>query len=216
MSKLFDAVAVLSLSLLLSSGGMAGYLYFNGRLTSERIEQIAAILRGETLGAPVPASQPAASQPTSQPAAEESHAPTADELHAARRHEYLESLRLERARRDLEAQQRLVQHALQKLISEQEAFSQSKEEYESQRDAAQKTAQDEGFAKELEYVTGLSPKLAKEHILRSWQKEPADTVRLFLRIDAGRGKRILEQFKSPDELKVMHELLERVRTAGSR
>jgi hypothetical protein len=217
VARIYDALAIIALSTLLSTSGLAAYLFSVGRLNVERLETIAAVLRGESLVAPGAAEAAAAPPPpSSQPAlAQAEGAPTAEELREARRRGHIESLRLERARRDLEAQQRLLQLAMQQLIAEQESFTLQKSDFEQQRERLLKAELDEGFAKELEYVSGLPPKLAKEHILRSWEKHPVDAVRLFMRIDAGRGKRILEQFKSPAELRIMHELLERVRLSGA-
>jgi hypothetical protein len=63
----------------------------------------------------------------------------------------------------------------------------------------------------VEYVAGLAPAQAKEHVLRLWKKQPADAVRLFMQLDVGRGKRILAQFKTPEELETMSQLLEQLR-----
>ena len=52
---------------------------------------------------------------------------------------------------------------------------------------------------------------AKEHIVRTWEKNKADVVRLFMAIPSRKGKRIMAELKSPKELELLHELLEQLR-----
>ena len=79
------------------------------------------------------------------------------------------------------------------------------------REKLQEEALDEGFKRELEYVGKLSPKQAKEHITRTWKKHPIDAVRLFMKLNTSKGKAVLEQFRTPEEIEIMHELLEQIR-----
>src|SRR5262245_7497245 len=108
---------------------MAGYLALSGRITKESGEQIVRPLRGESI-TPPPASQPAASQPVEE---EEPRARSADEIKAQRQHEHLQNLRLERARRDVDARVALLKQAQQSLIQEEETFESKKQQWESQR-----------------------------------------------------------------------------------
>ncbi len=212
MSKLYNLLAIFAISSLLASTGVLGYLVGAGKLSPLRAELIARVLRGELDAPPPPASQPAASQPAEE---EPRRARTADEVREMRRMEHLESLRLERARRDLAAQKELLDQALAHLVSEQEGLVKQRDEFEARRKRLAEADKDVGFQRELQYIAGLQPKQAKEHLLRSWAKQPADAVRLMMKLDVSKGKRILEQFKTPQEIETMHELLEQVRRQDS-
>ncbi len=208
--KIFNAVAALSLAIVLAGGGLAGYMYGTGRLDAERIDTIAAALRGEfDAGQEQVEETPPAEETPAEPTAR-----SADEVANLRRQEHLESLRLERAARDVAAQRQLLDQALQHVVHEQELLTDDRQRFAAARSRTFDVAEDLGFQKELEIVTTLPPKQAKEHILRVWKSQPADAVRLLVEMDASRTRRIFEQFKSEDELVIQTELLERIRTRG--
>jgi hypothetical protein len=214
VTKLFNAISALALATLLAGGGFVGYLFGTGRLNAHRLEAVAGVLRGEFDNGPRAADAVANITPTSAPA-QEPPVSTEEELRSARQRQRLELLATERAVRDLEAQRRLLDQVLQHVVQEQERLAIEKKEFAQQREKVKATARDEGFQKELDLVSGLQPRQAKEHILRLWQKRPADAVRLLSAMDDTRAKRILEQFKTPDELQTQTDLLEQIRLQGT-
>ncbi len=214
LGKIYNLVAPLAVALVLAAGSFVGFLFGSGRLTATRLERIAQVLRGELDATPPPAAPTSA--PAEPAAGSGARVRPAEEVRAARRRDHLESLRIERAKADLEAQRQLLDQALQRVVTEQERLAEQKARLaEEQKPKAAPTGPDVGFEKELEYVSGLNPRQAKEHVLRVWRKHPADAVRLFAALDVSRGRRILEQFKSPEELQIVSDLLERVRLQRS-
>lgn len=213
MAKIYNLLAMCSIATLLATGGFAGFLFGTGRLNAGRIEKLAALLRGE-LDTPLGA---AASQPTSTsaPAAPQRHGASADETRRQMVQEQLHRATLERAASDIAARQGLLNQAMQSLIKTQEDFEKSKAAWLAQQRKLSDAARDEGFKRELQYVEKLNPKLAKEHVLRTWKEQKADAVRLFAALAPAKGQRILEQFTSPDEINIMHELLEQLRLSGA-
>ncbi len=214
LTKLFNAIGAIALATLLAGGGFVGYLFGTGRLSMQRLEAIAGVLRGEFDDRSPPTDAVAVAAPTSAPV-QEPPVSTAEELQSVRKRERLELLATERAVRDLEAQRRLLDQVLQHVVQEQERLSIEKKEFAQQREKIKTAAEDEGFQKELELVSGLQPRQAKEHILRLWQKQPADAVRLLSAMDETRAKRILEQFKTAEELQTQTDLLEQIRLQGT-
>ena len=214
MTKLLNAIGALALATLLAGGGFVGYLFGTDRLSAQRLEAMAGVLRGEFDNTASPTDLVTAAAPTSAPV-QEPPVSTEAELQRARKNERLELLATERAVRDLEAQRRLLDQLLQHVVQEQERLSIEKKEFAEQREKIQAASRDEGFQKELDLVSGLQPRQAKEHILRLWQKQPADAVRLLAAMDETRAKRILEQLKTPDELRTQTDLLEQIRLQGT-
>lgn len=214
MSKIYDVLAVLSVSTVLALVGVVGVMYGQGRLDSENVSKIADILRGQDAAA---TSQPAASQPAeagAEPKETGAAGPTSrstDELREQRKAERLRRAALERATEDLLAQKRLIDQALQELITREEALEAEKSAWTEQQKKLREEVQDEGFERELQFVSKLAPKQAKEHVLRIWKKSPADAVRLFNALKVSTGQQILAQFKSAEELDILHELLEQIR-----
>jgi hypothetical protein len=208
IGKLYNALAVVAIATLLSAGGLLGFLCGTGRLSAGRLERIAAVLRGE-LDAVDP-KQP--SEPAAASAAIEGGAGSTGALaQRGRRADYLRGLAIERARRDVQARQQLLDQALHELLSNQETLASEKQVVAEQRKKLASPGPDKGFEQELEYVSGLAPKQAKEHLLRAFKKQPADAIRLLMNMDVGRGKRIFAQFKTPEELEIMSQLLEQLR-----
>jgi hypothetical protein len=142
-------------------------------------------------------------EPTSQSA-------SAEEIRQQRRDEQLRRALSERAYRDLIAQRELLDRALQELVISEERFEAQKTAWQTALEQRRGAARDAGFDKELQYVAKLPPKQAKEHLVLKWKKHPADAVRLLAALPTSTGKRVLEQLKTPDEIQIMHELLEQL------
>jgi len=213
ISKLSNLLGVLAVATLLALGGFAGYLFGTGRLNATRLERMAAVLRGEYDVPPEPPATHPVVHAASQPAEDDAHAGAAEQIRTQRLRDQLRQATLERAASDVAARQALLNQALQQLIAAQENFEKDRQAWVAQRKKLSEGLKDEGFQRELAYVAKLAPKQAKEHVLRTWNKQKADAVRLFLALDPGKGQRILEQFKTAEELQIMHELLEQLRLA---
>jgi hypothetical protein len=212
LSKLYNLVAIPSIALLLAGSGFLGYLGYSGKLTGERLEEIAAVLRAGKDDKAADAADDGADA-SGNAAQTGGGAQSADAIREARRQSQLRRAVLERAASDASARKALVDQSLQHLVTLQERFEIQKAEWVRQKAALAAEARDRGFKKELEYLEKLPPKQAKEHVLRSWEKHKADAVRLFMAMAPRTGQRILEELKSPKELEVLHELLEQLRLA---
>lgn len=121
---------------------------------------------------------------------------------------------LERSRRDVAAQRDLLNQSLQDVIARADQLERERKQWLSDRERLSNASREEGFEREVKIVSRLSPQVAKEHLLTTWHKQKADAVRLFTALSESAGKRILEQMKSPEERRIMSELLEHVRNQG--
>lgn len=212
LGKLYNLLAVLSLAALLSLGSLVGYLVAFGKLDRIKAQQIVKLIRGDI---EIPEEdQEAADQQSaaSQPAA--TGAPSAEAIARQRRLARLHRAALDRAQRDLAARRELLDQVLADLITRQEQFQREKAEWVKRQEALRALARDEGFARELAYIAKLSPKLGKDHLLRTYRENPADAVRILNALNPSVGQRILDQFRSPEELEVLHDLLDRLREAN--
>lgn len=215
IGKLFNAVAYLALASLLGAGGFVGYLFAVGQLDRPRVEQLVQVLRGEL---PAATTQPAEATAGAAGVAAADGGPvrTSDQEAAARRErEHLELLELERARADVAARRRLLDQALAELVRTQEQVDADRTEFKQQQEARANALVNEGFQKELRLVAGMKPAQAKEHVLRVWRERPADAVRLLAGLDERQARRVLEQFRSAEELDIQTELLEQIRLQGT-
>ncbi len=213
LAKLYNGLVILAIATTLAVGAFVGLLFGSGRLTAERIETMAAVLRGEydEDATDVTTTQPAEQDEAARPSGTRS----AEQVRQALVSEQLRRASLERAARDVDARQELLGHAMQHLLSRQEKFEQDQAAWTERRRKETAALRDVGFQQELRLVGKLSPKLAKEHVIRSWQKHKADAVRLLRGLNESKGQRILEQFKTPEEIDIMHQLLEQLRLYGT-
>lgn len=209
LGKLYHTLAIISIATILALGGLVGLLCGTGRLTSEQVDTIAKALRGELDETEQAEVAPIASE-RSEEGGPDTKAASAEEIRQQRRDNQLRRALSERAYRDRIAQRELLDQALQYLITEQERFEAEQAAAKAQIERRQGAARDKGFEKELQYVASIAPKSAKEHLVRKWKKRPADAVRLMNALPPSKGKRILEQLKTPEEIQIMHELLERL------
>jgi len=208
LTKLYHTLAIVALAGLLGLGGFVGYLFASGRLTPERIEKIAGVLRGEQ------AEEGAGQEITEAPAEEPAEPPRVrsdEEIRKARVSGQLRRASLERVERDVAARQELLDHAMQDLLVQQETLREQQDRWTARKRKERETQLDENFRREVQLVSKMSPKLAKEHVILTWNEHQADAIRLLVALDVSKAQRILEQFKAPDEIEIMHELLEQLR-----
>ena len=216
--KLFNLFGVLSIATLLAGGGFSAYLFATDRLNPERLEFIAAVIRGDALPTDVSEDAAATNEPAEDPDANAGQ-PTrqaAEEAQARRRRERLEGLEIERAAEDLRAQERVLDQVMAQVVQEQEALAKTLSEFEDRQRKVKSARQDEGFAKELSLVSGMKPAQAKEHLITTWERHPADAIRLMNELDSRQAKRILDQMRTPEELQIMSDLLEQIRIDGTK
>ena len=206
--KLYHTAAVVSIAIVLAGGALLGLMYGTGKLTAEQVEAIAAVLRSDpNQPAETPEAEAAEEASDVEPTGK---ATSAEEIRQQRRDAQLRRALDERATRDRIAQRQLLEQAMQHLLTAEERFEQNQKQWEQERKRRRGAARDEGFEKELRIVSKLSPKLAKEHIIRKWKQSPDDAVRMLNALPESTSKRILGQMKTPEEIQITHELLERL------
>ncbi len=206
--KLYHTLAIVSIAIVLAGGGLLGVMYGTGKLNPERIDTIAAVIRGELDEAGGDGIAEADGGITEEQRA--ANAASAEELRQQQREDQLRRALGERAYRDRIAQRQLLDQAMQHLITTEERFEREKKRWEDELERRRGQARDEGFEKELRIVSKLSPKVAKEHIILKWKESPADAVRMLNALPESTSKRILGQMKTPEEIQITHELLERL------
>lgn len=210
VSRVFNSLAIVAISTLFASGGFVTYLVAAGKLTAVRMERMAAVLRGDL--DQIPASQPAGeAHAASQPASAPVHA-TADEIRRLRTQERISAALAERYSRDLDAKRELLEKAVANLISEQETFEKTRTEWKTAQDRMRQQNEDEGFRAEVDLVRKLPDAQAKEHVIATWKKHPADAVRLMKALGTSKSASVLKQFKTQEEVQIVHELLEQLRS----
>lgn len=214
IKRLYNLFALLCVAVVLAGGGLGGYMYAAAKLTPERIDQMAAIMRGEQNEVAEDVGEARVEAPSA--AGVTAGGPSAEELRRRQREEQMRRALGERAYRDRLAQRQLLDQTLQHLLTTQEQFERDKKRWQSEQELRRAQTRDEGFEKELNVVAKLSPSLAKEHLIRKWRQSQTDAVRLMNALPESTIKRILGQMKSPEEIQITHELLEQLGKSESK
>lgn len=204
LGRLYHVAAIFAIAHLLALAGFVGYLAQSGRLSPERVNEITELLRN------VP-SEEEETEPTEEAMDEEVSTQTSAEAIAAQREaSQLRGAALDRAQRDLAAQRQLLERMLADQMRRTEQFREHVNAWKKRKEELRNEARDGGFQRELEYISKLPPKQAKTVLLKKWQNEPADAVRLLNAVKTSVGQAILEQMKSEEESQIMYELLEQL------
>jgi flagellar motility protein MotE (MotC chaperone) len=121
--------------------------------------------------------------------------------------------------RDLELREQALRTNLQQVLSEQRKFADEKKRLQQLRDgfqeelaAMQKGAAATGREDVRRTLETLKPKQAKELLAQMLErKELDDVVTLMTTMSDGKRAKIIAEFKTPEEIKQMDEILRRVR-----
>ena len=200
IKKIYHAVALFALLNVVVIGGGAGYLYSTGDLTAERIDQVAAVLRGEW-----PQPQEAEAE-----VVEERADPTrsAESLDQEQVEEELMRLQADRRRAELQQQAATVAAARLEVTRQREALERRDAEIRAQAKRREKEEESQGFKKELDLLSSVKPKVAVGYLL---EKPREDAAALLLQMETRKGKRLVEAAKTASQRRAMAEVLEMLR-----
>lgn len=210
LSKLYHLLAIGSIAVTLALGALGGLLYVRGDLSSDKVDSIAAIIRGDAQDGDSTEDGDEADETDGEPNA--FRRPSVEELSAQRRDNQLRRFALQRAKQDVAAQIELLNAAQHELILRQEQVAEDREQLAEAQAQFADRREDRGFAKQVELISGLAPKQAKEALIAMYRESPAEAVRLINALKSSKARQVLGSMKAPDEIEVMNDLLERIRT----
>jgi hypothetical protein len=188
MKRLMTVVAIMAILNLAALAGLLGYAASHGWLARERVQQALAALKGEE-------ETPVAS---AEEAAVKAETPQSSGDRIRRNQEVEERYLIELARREREIQDawKLLETQGLALVREKEAFEEQKKRAAAEAVARAKENGDGGLQKELEIISGVKAKEAKE-LLR--QKDDADVVRILMAMEARKARQIVAACKASEE-----------------
>jgi len=202
MKRVYHILSLLAMVNLFAVAGLLGYLFWSGKLSAERVDQIARVLRGE-----FPAEEVAATQPAAALAAP----PEASRTEIARlqaQRQYYELL-AERHKRETEDRLALNRDVQLKTVRLLEEIDLKQRQFKQRQKEVLQQSEQLGFEQALEMYSSIDPKKAKE-LLKKHEKE-ADVVRLLMEMDNSRRKKIINACKTEDELQWIGKILTGIR-----
>jgi len=207
-------VLTLAMNFLLVIGAVA-WLYQSGRLDRPRMHAIKEVVFPPPAAA-TPAVEPeTATDPTTQPAlkleallAKQSNLTAGEQVEFIQRTFDAHMTQLDRRARELADLKSQVDFASQKLESDRAALEADRKKLEEERQQAQKLATDQGFQDTL----GLYNSMPAKQVKQVFMTLPDETVMHYLdAMTPRKAGKIIEEFKSPDELDRIQRVLEKLR-----
>lgn len=188
MKRLFTLFSILAIVHLSALAGLAGYAWSRGWLTRDRVLRAAAVIQG----------QEELASGSSDGTGPEAEPPRSAGEQIQRNVESEERVRIELSRREREIKDgwKLLELGRLALLHEKEAHEATQERFAAQRESQAKQAGDSGVQKELEILSGIKPKEAKE-LLKL--KEDADVVRVLMAMETRKARKIVSACKTSEE-----------------
>lgn len=190
----------------IAQGLMVGYLAGRGGLSGENLNQILALAQGADIAELAP------------PAS----APEGDK---GREEQSLDEMASQRALlvRDMELREQALRRGLdsleagrQRLVNERREYVTERTEFERALAEAKRGSTEAGEENVRGIISNMKPKQAKELLVNMLdQSELDEVVRLLSQMPASKRKKIVDEFKAPDELKQMKEILGLMRRGGT-
>ena len=216
MKRLFN-VLVLTLALnFLAIAGLVGWLHQTKRLDRAKIDAVRAILFPKEAPS-APTTQPASADPTTQPAlnldallAKTAGRSATEQVRFIQQTFDAQMVQLERRERELADLQRQVELAKERLTRDRADIDRQRADLASMRDEQTRLAGDKGFQDSLALYNSLPSKQAKQVFMTL---DDATVMSYLQAMEPRAAARIVKEFKSPEELKRIQTIMERMRQA---
>jgi len=181
----------------------ACWLYFRsvGILSVEKLQQIAAVLQG-------------VEEHKTKADENEGKEKDAEQLSFDEREETrdLQTRNLELREQALNSRAELIRVEQRELISDKERHERLKKAFQSQLTSMEEATTSEGYDKVRSILENINPKQAKEEILYMIsENEINEVVALFSSVPIEKQTKIIAQFKTPEELVKIDQILRLIR-----
>lgn len=205
MKRLYSILALAAIAHLGLLAGLVGFLFGTGRLNADRIEQIAAVIRGDldddaTTTAP-------ATQPTPPPR----DLATAETIRQQEALEEIQRRRLEQQVQQARQAMDLASLARVDVIRRSERLEREQKDFDAQRLALTQQASTTGFQKTLALYATFQPRKAKDMLIL---RPEADAVRFLGAMVDRKAGAILSACSTEAELAWADKMLEQMARAN--
>lgn len=198
MKRFLTALALLSMINMTALAVVAGFAWSKDYLKKDRLRNAYAVLTGES-----------DDETTTRPAGDESQRVITSSERIKRNKDADEIARteLERRKREIQNGWDLLERQQLALLKSQESFEETKKRQREEQQRRAEEAGDEGLKKELDILSGLKAKDAKE-LLKL--KADADVVRIMLQMEPRKARKIVGECKKNEERLWIGRILEKL------
>lgn len=208
-----EILRALVIVLILNVVGAIGYAGYSGMFSGPRLAAAWEAWRTEPMDKAVASAESQPAEPASRPSgalAEATSSRPAAEDPASRE---VARTGLDRREQEIEQQWAMLRAARLQLLRDREAWQKDKKESAMSPPAAEAPAGGEGYKKELEYLSSIRPKQAKDFLRL---KKDADAVSILMALEPRVGRKIIDACKTQEERLWMGRVLEELRQRDDR
>lgn len=188
----YSALALFALLHLLILVGLVLYAWYSGKLDRAKVEQIAAVIRGDHRSDP----QRSTAVETA-PSVQVGPDTSAQKITEAIEQDEVQRLRTGRALADLRQFNALVDRRTLKLQKDQEEFEKKVAAQDEQSRLRNQQELGAAHAKTIDTIAQMDSKKAREFLMNAAE---ADAVRILLSLPDRKRKAVLESCKTPDQM----------------
>lgn len=209
LKRVYDGMALFALLNMVALASVGCYLLGTGTVNGEMLRGVVDVLKGGEVVDP-------------DEAPEESDVPVSTVADVAGPEQIamssqvdLEILRREADRYKEELRQRLALNnsILLRVTAEREAFQQEQATVLARSRAERETRQSQGFAKGVEILEAMKPKVAMRHLLADGDLDEA--AKILATMETRKAMSIVEAAKSPEDVNLMNRVMQRIRRRES-
>ncbi|HLL91112.1 MAG TPA: hypothetical protein VK324_17565, partial [Tepidisphaeraceae bacterium] len=221
MKKLLNAIlAVLAMNFLVAAGGV-GYLVKTGALDREKVTAIKALLFPPPPPPGDPTTQPVASadDPTTQPALRleellraKAGVTAGEQVDFIRQTFDAQAVQLDRRRRELQDLQRQVDLAKAQVARDRQQLDEQRASLREREQRETALASDKGFQDSLTLYQVMPGKQVKTIFMALGDDV---VIRYLQAMPASGAKKIIKEFKSPEEVARIQSVMEKMRQASA-
>ncbi len=190
MKRLFLAISLMCVLNMTALCGLIGYGWQKGWMTPDRVRQACAVLTGEEGKASDVSDEGGAATVVGDVQA------AGDLIRGNKRADERYRIEFDRRKKEIENQWAQLQLQQLALVQRQEAFDAKKERFAKQQKQLAKKEGDTGFQTELDTLSSIDAKSAKE-LLKL--KSDADAVRILKAMDGRKRSKIVKACKTNEE-----------------
>ncbi len=209
LRRAYEAVALFAVLNILVLGGATAYLASSGIIDGEKLQGIAAVLRGEDEAISQEEESDLVEEPEKTDEAKSAGLTPDNSTMILQMNS--EILRREAERVKVELDQRLALNnaIMLRITQEREAFRRERDAEAARKKEAVQEEREVGFEKTIELYESLSPKVAIDYLLDISDLD--ESARVLLQMETRKAKKIIEAAKKVEQKGRMKEILKRLR-----
>jgi hypothetical protein len=200
LKRMLISLAILSMINLAALIAGAAYAGKQGWFKRDRLREALMALNGAKRETPTPTTLPAEEAPATE-------APPGERIRRSTDTEQIARTDLDRRVREIQDGWAMLERQQIALVQARESFEAQKKEYEEVLARRAAAAGDDGLKRELEILSGVKAKEAKE-LLK--QKKEADVVRILMTMEERKARKIVSECKTDEERSWIGRILEKL------